>query len=179
MVFAVTTQSLTYTNVKQLSNNAVCDQWSNHNHGRCLNSAKQMTKCIVQYDERQPEKKYCAQSCGILKFVGKEYTLQRVSHRTNFSTQNDVKALQKVFRNTFEKYTLLVYIEVRMQRETNTFSILSRVMYKYLQIPGISTLDVLGRCHRIEKGHLTNRCCCHYLYLERVPTTPIREDEQQ
>jgi len=40
MVFAVTTWSLAVTNVKQLSNNAVYDQWSNHNHGRCLNSAK-------------------------------------------------------------------------------------------------------------------------------------------
>jgi len=62
------------------------------------------------------------------KIVGKEYTLRRVSHRTNFSTQDDVKDPKKVFHNTFEKYTLLVYLEVRMQRETNTFSILFRVM---------------------------------------------------
>jgi len=68
------------------------------------------------------------------KIRGKEYTLRRVSHRTNLSTQNDVKALQKVFRNTFEKYTLLVYIEVRMQRETNTFSILFRVMVDFVDV---------------------------------------------
>ena len=97
MVFAVTTWSLTVTNVKQLSNNAVYDQWSNHNHGRCLNSAKQMTKCIVQYDERQPEKKYCAQSCGILKSWEKSI-LSGAYHTGQFFLR---KITQRILRKYF------------------------------------------------------------------------------
>ena len=79
--------------------------------------------------DTKPRKKVSRVFKRYTRFVGKEYTFHHVSYGTNFSTQIAVDAgLWKYISIRLEKYTISVYTLVRIERETNTFSILFTVM---------------------------------------------------
>lgn len=87
--------------------------------------------------------KYYAYSNSILDREGKEYTFHHVSHRTNSFTRIAVDMGWDVFHDTFGKYTLFSIPMVRMQRKSNTFSILFTVMYVDVSTHFLKYIDVL------------------------------------